>query len=103
MKRYKFQAVVTLDPPAARAAVGSGQTRRMVVRAQHHDTHDSQLFSALVTDAGESSPWRDDDHVVLTIALAGTDPGEYFDVGDHFALWLGGDVGHGLVTRRLFV
>lgn len=103
MKRYKFQAVVTLDPPAARAAVAPGHIRRMVVRAQHHGSQDSQLFSALVTEAGENLPWRDDDHVVLNIALAGENPGEYFDVGDHFALWLGGDVGHGVVTRRLFV
>ena len=104
MKRYKFQALVTLGPPAAgAAAVRPGQTRRMVLRGQHHDTHGSHMFSALVSDAGESPPRRADDHVIMTIALACDDPGEYFDIGDHFALWLGGDVGHGIVTRRLFV
>jgi hypothetical protein len=103
MKRYKFQALVTLDPPAARVAVQPGQTRRMVVRGQHHDTHGSQMFSALVTQAGDDSPRRDDDHVIMTIALTCPAPAEYFEVGDHFALWLGGDIGHGVVTRRLFV
>ena len=103
MKRYKFQALVTLDPPAGRAAVPPGQTRRMVVRGQRHHTHDSQLFSALVTTAGDDSLRRDDDHVIMTVALACPEPSEYFEVGDHFALWLGGDIGHGVVTRRLFV
>jgi hypothetical protein len=104
MKRYKFQAVVTLDPPVPRAAaVRPGQARRMVVRGSHHDTHGSQLFSALVTEAGEESSRRDDNHVIMTIALACADPSGYFEVGDHFALWLGGDIGHGVVTRRLFI
>ena len=103
MKRYKCQALVTLDPPSGRAALQPGQTRRMVVRGQHHGTHGSQPFSALVTPAGDDSPRRDDDHVIMTVALACPEPSEYFEVGDHFALWLGGDIGHGVVTRRLFV
>jgi hypothetical protein len=39
----------------------------------------------------------------MTIVLVGDNPREYFDVGDEFAFWLGGDTGHGVVTRRLFV
>jgi hypothetical protein len=104
MKRYKFQALVTLDPSAAGAApVRPGQMRRMVVRGQHHETHDSQVFSALVTDVGEVSPRWDDDHVSMTIAVACAHPHDYFDVGDHFALWLGGDIGQGVVTGRAFL
>jgi hypothetical protein len=103
MKRYKFQALVTLDPSAAGADIHPGQMRRMVVRGQHHETHDSQVFSALVTDVGEASAWRDDDHVTMTIAVACPHPRDYFDVGDQFALWLGGDIGHGIVTGRAFL
>lgn len=102
MKRYKFQALVTFDPPAAGAAGPPGQTRRMVVRGEHHETHGSHLFSALVTP-GEDSPRSDDDHVIMTVSLAAADPNDYFEIGDHFALWLGSDIGHGVVTRRLFV
>jgi hypothetical protein len=39
----------------------------------------------------------------MTVTLARADPSECFGIGDHFALWLGGDIGHGVVTRRLFV
>lgn len=102
MKRYKFQALVTPGPPATAVAVRPGQTRRMVVRGEHHDTHDSQVFSALVTP-GEDLLRPDDDHVIMTVSLAAPEPGEYFEIGDHFSLWLGGDIGHGVVTRRLFV
>ncbi len=105
MKRYKFQALVTLGQPAKdeSAPVPAGQTRRMVLRAQHHQTHASQFFTALVTGNGENPSWLGDDHVIMTVALAGDDTSEYFDIGDHFALWLGSDIGSGVVTRRLFI
>jgi hypothetical protein len=68
VKRYKFQALVTLGPArdGGLAVMHSGQTRRVVVRGYHH-------------------------------------PGEYFEIGDSFAFWLGHDLGRGVVTRRLFV
>ena len=47
MKRYKFQALVTLDPAVAAATVRPGQPAS--VRGEHHETHGSQVFSALVT------------------------------------------------------
>ena len=60
VKRYKFQALFTLDPPGngGPAAMLPGQMRRMVVRGrgQHHETHGSKIFSALVTSNGEGSP-----------------------------------------------
>jgi len=105
MKRYKFQALVTLG--AARegplAAMNSGQMRRVVVRAHHHDTGSSKFFSALVTKQGGDQPWPEPDPVIMTVALMADDPGEYFEIGDSFAFWLGHDLGRGVVTRRLFV
>ena len=103
MKRCKLQALATLDPSAAGAAVRAGQPRRMVVRGEHHATHGSQLFSALVARASEHAPRSGDDHVIVTVTLACSDPSEYFGIGDHVALWLGEDISHGVATRRLFV
>jgi hypothetical protein len=105
VQRYKFQALVTLgsaqDSPLA--ALGGGQARRVVVRGRHHDTGTSRFFTALVTKNGWDRPWPEDDPVLMTVALMGDDPGEYFEPGDHFAFWLGHDLGQGVVTRRLFV
>jgi hypothetical protein len=39
----------------------------------------------------------------MTIVLMCDDPGEYFGIGDSFSVWLGSDLGRGVVTRRLFV
>lgn len=105
MKSYKFQALVTLDPPSKCGSVSlpEGETRRVVVLGQDHQTHSSQVFSALVTNKGEGSPWIADDHVIVTIVLVGDDARECLDIGDNFTLWLGDDTGHGVVTRRLFI
>jgi hypothetical protein len=74
-----------------------------VVRGQHHTTHTSQVFGALVTNHGDDIPRADPNHMIVTVMLIGDEPREYFDIGDQFALWSGHDVGHGVVTRRLFV
>jgi beta-phosphoglucomutase-like phosphatase (HAD superfamily) len=105
MKRYKFQALVTLGAARedALAAINSGQMRRVVVRGHHHDTGSSKFFSALVTKQGGEQPWPEQDPVIMTVALMADDPGEYFEIGDSFAFWLGHDLGRGVVTRRLFV
>jgi hypothetical protein len=104
VKRYKFQALVTLDPPedGAPAMMPAGQARRMVVQGQRHGTGGSRFFSALVTKNGGDPAWPDG-HMVVTIALVGDEPREYFEAGDSFGLWLGNDLGRGVVTRRLFV
>lgn len=111
-KPYKFQAFVTVGSPGrgepavhpsmAAATLPPGQIRRMAVRGEHHDTHGSHFFSALVANNGDSSDWIGDNHAIVTITLAGDDPAEYFSAGDHFALWMGHDIADGVVTRRLF-
>jgi len=114
---YKFQAFVTLSAPEvagspAGAGPGHGQSapalpagliQRMTVRGEHHDTHASHFFSALVANFGDSAEWIGPEHAIVTIRLYGDDPAGYFSAGDHFALWLGHDIADGVVTRRLIV
>jgi hypothetical protein len=103
MKRYKFQALVT--PSAgdgeAREKLSSG-SHRVVLRAENSETKRSQVFSALV-DADEEGPFRPGKPgIVVTLRVIGDDVADYLDIGSHFSLWLGSDVGQGVVTRRLF-
>jgi hypothetical protein len=111
--RYKFQAFITLGRAADATpgetdqvpapALPPGQMQRMGLRGEHHQTHASHFFSALVANNGDSSAWLGDDHAIVTVMLSGADyPEDYFSAGDHFALWLGTDVADGVVTRRLF-
>jgi hypothetical protein len=105
MKRYKFQALVTLGGPrdGRPAAMQDGLTQRLVLRGQRHETGTRKFFAALATSNGEASRWSDDDHLIMTIVLVGDEPREYFEVGDSFTVWLGRDLGRGIVTRRLFI
>ncbi|MGN6794286.1 MAG: hypothetical protein ACTHJW_18025, partial [Streptosporangiaceae bacterium] len=80
-----------------------GQLRRMVVRAEDHQTHDTRFFSALVSNSGDSANWLGDDHAIVTVMLCGGEFADCLDVGDHFALWSGHDLADGIVTRRLFI
>jgi hypothetical protein len=102
-RQYKYRARVRLDPDAAGDRSGPllpEPEGRVVVRAQHHDTHASKMFSALVSGAGE--PLRAGDHSIeLTMTVQGEDVLEYLETGDRFALWLGHDIGQGVISRRL--
>ena len=105
MKRYKFQALVTLysgkdGEPDARLDTAP---RRMVLRGRNEATRRSQFFNALVS-CDDDRPFRPGSpQRLVTLRLAGDDVADYFGIGGHFDLWLGGEVGRGIVTRRLFV
>ena len=98
--RYKFRAM--LSPASAGAGDEGGQMHRMVLRARHHQSHGTKVFSALVT-SDDHPGWLGSDHAIATISLYADDAGDYFDIGDHFSVWLGRDVADGVVTRRLYV
>jgi hypothetical protein len=102
--RYKYQALVTLydsgeDITAARLGPAP---RRMVVRGRNHDSGDSKVFAALVSSEEETQFRAGSRRRLATLRLAGDDVADYIGIGDHFGLWLGSEVGEGVVTRRLF-
>jgi hypothetical protein len=101
-RRYKYQALVRLLPGQAEdpEAAPPGPTYRAVVRARHHDSHRSKLFSALVTSEDGPLPGQAN---VVTVVVVGDDADDYLAPGEHFALLRGCDVARGTVTRRIFV
>jgi len=104
MQRYKYQALVTpnTDDGDARAKLSSG-SHRMVLRAENSETHRSQVFSALV-DGEDDGPFRaGSPQIMVTLRVVGEDVSDYLGIGSHFSLWSGGDVGRGVVTRRLLL
>lgn len=105
VKRYKFQALVTLYEGSERGAdakLGIAP-RRMVLRGRNEETRRSQFFTALVS-CDDDGPFRPgSNYQLVTLRLAGDDVADYFGVGGHFDLWQGQEVGEGVVTRRLFV
>jgi len=103
MKRYKFQARVSLDPQAASAleALSPGSACRMVIRGLYPETGASRFFNALVTTSADRV--AGDSHIIVVVTVIGDDAGDYLGVGEDFAVWRGHDIGHGVVTRRVFV
>jgi hypothetical protein len=101
MKQYKFQALVTpyRDEDGSHEKLSSG-SHRMVLRAKNSETHRSQVFSALVDGEDEAFGSRKP-QIMVTLRVVGDDVTDYLDIGSHFNLWLGGDIGEGVVTRRL--
>jgi hypothetical protein len=102
MKQYKFQALVTPyrdEDGDSRDRLSSG-SHRMVLRAKNSETHRSQVFSALVDGEDEAFGSRKP-QIMVTLRVVGDDVTDYLDVGSHFSLWLGADIGEGVVTRRL--
>jgi len=103
MKRYKYQAVITLYP-AHRGGLQANlpaQARCLVVRAHHHDTHRSKLFSTVVTAADDLPFHAGDTGRVVSLQVNGDDATQYVHAGDHFGLWFGTEVGFGVVSRRV--
>jgi hypothetical protein len=105
VKQYKYRALVRLEHSRGneRAEQDLPETGgRVVVRARHHETHQSKFFSALVTTVpGESVREAGDHSIQLTMTVLGDDATDYLDAGDAFALWRGHDIGHGVIARRL--
>lgn len=102
MQRYKFQALVTPveDDGDARAKLSAG-SHRMVLRAENSETHRSEVFSALV-DGEDDGPFRaGSPQIMVTLRVVGDNITDYMEIGSHFSLWSGHDVGRGVVTRRL--
>jgi hypothetical protein len=102
-KRYKYQARLTLLPPAGTGPGASltGPAFRAVVRARHHQTRCGQVFSALVT-THDHGPLAPDSATIVTVAVLGYDADDYLAAGDSFTLWHGRDIARGVVTRRIF-
>ena len=40
---------------------------------------------------------------VVSLTLAGVEAGSYLGPGQRFTLWSGTDIGHGVISRRVFV
>ncbi len=106
LRRYTFEALVSIPPPDGdQSAPPPGPDWHGVIRARTNAQGSSPgLFSALVAGWDPHAPGRAGDAQALaTIIAFGSEPADCLPVGGRFALWRGRDVAHGVVTRRIFV
>jgi hypothetical protein len=103
MKRYRFQALVTPAPTpgAPGPAPLDSAAHRMVLRCVNHETHRGEVFRVLVAAEGDMPVRRGSPQIMVTLNVIGDDVCDCLEIGSRFSLWNGGDVGQGIVTRRL--
>jgi hypothetical protein len=77
--------------------------RRIVLRGHNEESDRNQMYTALVS-CDDGGPFRSGSaQQLVTLRLAGEDVLDYLQVGSNFDLWLGNDIGKGVITRRLYV
>jgi hypothetical protein len=105
MKRYKYRALVKLDPEQSDSctkAIRDSRPCRATLRVRHPETGVSHFFPAWVTP-GSGGSAAADDQVGITVAVVGDDAGDYLSAGQQFAIWSGTDVAEGVVVDRVFI
>jgi hypothetical protein len=110
VRQFLFRALVTLNP----AVTPPGEGQCLV---PHYPSHTRALVILAQPLRADGAParylpaeiWRDDelplrpgDHVPVTARISDDHADQYLDAGARFTLWSGGQVGHGLVYRRVF-
>jgi len=103
--QYRFQALVTLYPASdgnPRERLGPAP-RRIVLRGHNDDSNRNQLYTALVSCDDDGPFEQGKPQQLVTLRLAGDDVPDYLDIGSRFDLWLGSNVGKGVITRRLYI
>jgi hypothetical protein len=109
VRQARFRAVITLDPAEPRPASlhppaqqYPNPTRALVIRARPlRNAGSVRLFPAEICWDGEQ-PLHPGDRAWVTITVTDDDAGAYFDAGQRFTLWSGGDVGHGMIARKVY-
>jgi hypothetical protein len=121
MKHWMFKALLSLDGTAGRprsplaGPARNPASRRpdglypseahglMVCAARRGDAGQRQFFPAVIeTDDGEPLRPGDRHSHTVTITVNGEDPAEFFAPGGEFTVWNGREIGHGVVSRRVF-
>jgi hypothetical protein len=103
VKRFRFRALVTLDPPT-RGRAGkqySSGTRALIVHARRLDRPSRDKFfpATICRDAG--LPLHPGERTVVTITVTDDEAPSYFGPGQVFTLW-GASGGYGVVSRRVY-
>lgn len=104
MGQFVFRALISLHdaPGGGPAREYPSGTHHVMVRARRPGRPvEERCFQAVITRVDQQS-LRPGDHAGVTIAVPDEDAGEFFADGQRFTLWHGSDIGHGVVSRRVF-
>lgn len=104
MKQFRFRALVTFDSvvrgcPARQYSSG---TRALMVHTRQPGETGGHVFFPAVITRDDEKPLQPGTHTVVTITLTSDGAEAPLEAGQHFALWNGDDMGHGIISRQVF-
>lgn len=104
MKQFRFRALVTFDAvtPDRPARQYPNGTHALMVHIRRSASAGGDMFFPAVITQDDDKPLRPGIHPVVTITLTSHGTAAPLDAGQHFALWGGDDVGHGIISRQVF-
>ncbi len=105
MRLFKFRALITLA-----AAGQNGLTRQypsgthsLMVRCSRLDKPALRRYFPTVIYRDDEQPLKPGDSgFVATIEVPDDEACAYLGPGQHVTLWNGSDIGHGVISRRVF-
>ena len=101
--RFKFSAVVTLDPAGRSGRVYPSGVPGLMVRVPScRRPTQQQYFPAVIYTDDDRALRPGDRGVRVVISVPDDDASGYFESGQHFTVWDRTDIGHGTVAERLF-
>lgn len=105
VKLYKFRALINIDgtePERPPRPYPSGTHSLMVRCSRLGEPAEQRYFPAIIYRADEGSLNPGDKGVVVTIEIADDVACDFLGPGQGVTLWNGRDMGHGVVSRRVF-
>jgi hypothetical protein len=110
MRQIRFRALISLDRSQehpstllhASAEAYPSHTRALMVRARSpREPSTTSIFASEIC-WDDDQPMHPGDSRVATVTVTGQDAPAFFEAGCRFTLWSGSDVGHGIVSRRVY-
>jgi hypothetical protein len=101
-RRFKFSALVTLDPAERPGRTYLSGAPGLMVRAPSAEQPTHHQYFPAVFSTDEDRPLRPGDKgLPVVISVPDDDASGYFRTGQHFIVWDGAEIGHGTVAHPL--
>lgn len=105
VRQYKYRAVISLDHAACNAPswrYPSGTHSVMIRCSKMAAPAQRRSFPAAIYRPDDQPLAPGEAHVVMTIEIADDEASAFLGPGQHITLWNGRDIGHGVISRRVF-
>lgn len=105
MRLYKYRAVISLDGAAGNAPAQrypSGTHAVMIWCSNPAASAQRRYFSAAIYRPDDQPLAPGEAGCVVTIEVADDQASTFLGPGQHVTLWDGHDIGHGVISRRVF-